>query len=144
MQTMNRIESEFVAPRRLTVLIAGIFAAVALILATVGVYGVLAYTVTQRNHEFGIRVALGAEGSDLFNLILKQGLKVAIVGLAIGWAGALALARVLRALLFGVTPTDPTVFLLVALVLMGVALLASCIPARRAAKVDPMVALKYE
>ncbi len=144
MQTMNRIESEFVAPRRLTVLIAGIFAAVALILATVGVYGVLSYTVAQRNHEFGIRVALGAEGSDLFNLILKQGLKVAIVGLAIGWAGALALARVLRALLFGVTPTDPTVFLFVALVLMGVALLASCIPARRAAKVDPIVALRCE
>ncbi len=142
--TMQNIVSEFVAPQRVTMLIAGLFAALALLLAMVGLYGVLSYSVVQRNHEFGIRMALGAAKGDILHLILTQGFKLALAGIIVGMAGALVLTRVLTSLLFGVTPTDPITFGAVAILLVGVALLACYVPAQRATKVDPMVALRYE
>jgi putative ABC transport system permease protein len=142
--TMENIVSEFVAPRRLTMLISELFAALALLLAMVGLYGVLSYSVAQRSHEFGIRMALGAEKDDILNLIVALGFRLAVAGIILGMAGALALTRVLTSLLFGITPNDPITFGAVALLLVGLALLACYIPARRATKVDPMVALRYE
>ncbi len=142
--TMNKIVSGFVAPRRLTLLIGGLFAALALLLAMVGLYGVLSYSVAQRSHEFGTRIALGAARRDILHLIVTQGLRLAVAGIIVGVAGALVLAQALTSLLFGVTPTDPITFGAVAVLVIGVALLASYIPARRATKVDPMVALRYE
>jgi putative ABC transport system permease protein len=121
-----------------------VFAALALVLAGVGIYGVMAYSVAQRTHEFGIRMALGAQRADVLRSVLAQGLLRAGIGLAIGGVAALALAHFLSSLLFEVQPTDPTTFTAVALGLFGLALLACYIPARRATKVDPMVALRYE
>jgi putative ABC transport system permease protein len=141
---MENIRSESVAPRRLTVLISGLFATLALLLAMVGLYGVISYSVAQRSHEFGIRMALGAAKGDILSLIVAQGFKQALAGIVVGMAGAFALRRVLGSLLFGITPADPTTFSAVALLLVAVALLACYIPARRATKVDPMVALRYE
>jgi putative ABC transport system permease protein len=143
-RTMENIVSESVAPRRLTMLISGLFAALALLLAMVGLYGVISYSVAQRSHEFGIRMALGAAKSDILSLVVAQGFRLAMAGIVVGMAGALALTRVLKSLLFGITPTDPSTFGAVALLLVGVTLLASYIPARRATQVDPMVALRYE
>jgi putative ABC transport system permease protein len=143
-RTMENIVAESFAPRRLTVLISGLFAALALLLAMVGLYGVLAYSVAQRSHEFGIRMALGAAKGDILRLIIAQGFKLALAGIVVGMAGAFALRRVLGSLLLGITPTDPITFGAVALLLVAVALLACYIPARRATKVDPMVALRYE
>ena len=143
-RTMQNIVSESVAPRRLTMLISGLFAALALLLAMVGLYGVISYSVAQRSHEFGIRMALGAAKGDILSLIVAQGFRLAMAGIIVGMAGALTLTRVLTNLLFGITPTDPLTFGAVALLLLGVTLLACYIPARRAAKVDPMVALRYE
>ena len=141
---MENIVSEFVAPRRLTMLISGLFAALALLLAMVGLYGVISYSVAQRSHEFGIRMALGAAKGDILRLIIAQGFRLAFAGIIVGMAGALALTRVLSSLLFGITPNDPVTFGAVAILLVAVALLACYIPARRATKVDPMVALRYE
>ena len=143
-RTMENIVSEFVAPQRLTMLISGLFAALALLLAMIGLYGVLSYSVAQRGHEFGIRMALGASAGDILHLIITQGLRLALVGIIVGMAGALALTRVLTSLLFGIMPNDPITFGAVAIFLVGVALLACYIPARRATKVDPIVALRYE
>jgi putative ABC transport system permease protein len=143
-RTMENIRSESVAPRRLTMLISGLFAALALLLAMVGLYGVLAYSVAQRSHEFGIRMALGAATGDILHLIIALGFRVTLAGIIVGMAGAFALRRVLGSLLFGITSTDPITFGAVALLLVAVALLACYIPARRATKVDPMVALRYE
>ena len=141
---MENIVSEFVAPQRLTMLIAGLFAALALLLAMIGLYGVISYSVAQRNHEFGIRLALGTTKGNILHLIVAQGLGLAMTGIIVGMLGALALKPVLASLLFGITPTDPLTFGTVALLLVGVTLLACYIPARRAAMVDPMVASRYE
>ena len=143
-RTMENIVSEFVAPRRLTMLISGIFAALALVLAMLGLYGVISYSVAQRSHEFGIRMALGAAKGDILRLIISRGLTLTAAGVIAGMAGALALTRVLTSLLFGIAPNDPVTFGAVAALVICGALVACYIPARRAAKVDPMVALRHE
>jgi predicted permease len=143
-QTMDAILSDSLASRRFSIILMGLFAALALLMASVGIYAVIAYVTSQRTHEFGIRMALGAEKRDVLGMVVGQGLKLALMGVAIGIAGALALTRFLSSLLFGVKPTDPLTFIGVSLILIAVALAACYIPARRAAKVDPMVALRYE
>jgi putative ABC transport system permease protein len=142
--TLEQTISESVAPRRFTMLLVGIFAAIALALATVGIYGVMAFSVTQRTHEIGIRMALGADRSDVLRLVVRQGLRLTLAGVAFGIAGAWALTRFVTSFLYGVRPTDPATFATVSVVLIAVSVLASYIPARRATKVDPMVALRYE
>jgi len=142
--TMEQTLSESLAPRRFNMLLLGIFAGLALALATVGIYGVIAFSVTQRTHEIGIRMALGAERSRVLGLIVRQGLRLTLASVIIGLAGAWALTRFLTSFLFGVRATDLATFAVVSVVLVVVSILASYIPARRATKVDPMVALRYE
>ncbi len=132
------------SPQRFNTFFLGAFAAVALTLASIGIYGTASYAVSQRTHEIGIRMALGARGADVLKGVMRQGLKLALVGLALGLAGALALTRVISSFLHDVSPTDPLTFICMSVVLAGVALLASYLPARRAARTDPMVALRYE
>ncbi len=143
-RTMEQLRSQWLAQRFLSLLLVGLFAAIALGLAAVGIYGVMAHSVTRRTHEIGIRMALGAEKRDILKMLVGQGFRLSLVGVIIGIAGALGLTRFLSSLLFGITPTDPATFIAVSLILITVALLACYIPARRAAKVDPMVALRYE
>jgi putative ABC transport system permease protein len=143
-QTMESLFAKAVAPQRFQMLLVGIFAGVALLLSVVGIYGVMAYSVTQRTHEIGIRMALGAQRRDVFKLLMSQGLAEALVGILIGLAGAFALTRLMSSLLYGLSATDPLTFAGVSVLLAAVALLACYLPARRATKVDPLVALRYE
>ncbi|HUE83017.1 MAG TPA: ABC transporter permease [Pyrinomonadaceae bacterium] len=141
-RTMEKILADSIAQPRLSMLLMGLFGVLALILASVGIYGLLSYAVTLRRRELGIRLALGAQARDVLKLILRQGMALAIIGIAVGLIGSFALTRVIRTLLFGVTPTDGLTFVLVTGVLALVALFACYIPARRATKVDPMMALR--
>ena len=143
-QTMNEVLADSLARQRFSMILLNAFAGVALLLASVGLYGVISYLVGQRTHEIGVRMALGAQRLDVLRLVLKHGMKMALGGVALGLIAALGLTRLLASLLFGVSPTDPATFIFVALLLAAVALLACLIPARRATKVDPMVALRYE
>jgi putative ABC transport system permease protein len=130
--------------RRFNMLLFSAFAGLALLLASVGIYGVLAYSVSQRTREIGIRIALGATGGDVARLVLRQGLLLASAGVVIGAGAAFALTRWMESLIYGVSPTDPVTFTSVALLLVGIALLASYVPARRAVRVDPMQSLRAE
>jgi predicted permease len=143
-ETLDHILSESVATRRLYMILLGVFSAAALLLAAVGIYGIVSYSVSQRIHEMGIRLAVGAERIDVLLLILKQGTRLALIGIATGIVVTLLLTRLMSHLLFGVSPTDPLTFALVAILLTLVTILACYIPARRATRVDPMVALRYE
>ena len=144
MKTMDRVVSESVSRRRFQMFIILVFAGVALLLAGIGIYGVVSYSVTERTNEIGIRLALGAERRDVLRLVLKQGMIPAVAGVSIGLVAAFALTRLIRSLLFEVSATDPATLTVIAVVLTIVALLACWIPARRATKVDPMTALRYQ
>src|SRR5262245_4838762 len=142
--SMEQILARSLAPRRFQMQLFGLFAAVALIIATVGIYGVISYAVSQRTHEIGIRMALGAQAGDVLRMVVRLRMVLTLIGVALGLAAALALARVMKNLLFEVSPADPATFALIALLLIAVALIASYIPARRATKVDPLQALRHE
>ncbi len=141
---MDDVLGASVSQPRFSSQLLGMFAALALVLAAIGLYGLMAYSITQRRNEIGIRMALGARREDILRLILRQGLRLTLIGMGLGLVASVFLTRVLSSMLFTVGPTDPQTFVAVALLLAGVALAACFIPARRAAKVDPMVALRYE
>ncbi|HET9400167.1 MAG TPA: ABC transporter permease, partial [Candidatus Acidoferrales bacterium] len=143
-ESMDGIISDSLAARRFSMFLLGVFASVALILASIGIYGVVSYLVGQRMHELGIRVALGAQRGDVLRLVLGQGLKMALIGVAIGVAAALGLTRLMSQMLFGVSAADPLTYLGVAILLTIIALAACYVPARRAMRVDPIIALRYE
>lgn len=142
--TLDQVLAGAVSSRRGLMFLLGVFAAIAVVLAAVGIYGVISHSVSQRTHEIGIRMALGARPADVLKLIVRQGLVLIIIGVGAGLAGALILTRVLSSLLFGINPTDAITFVSVSLMLTAVALLACYVPARRATKVDPIVALRHE
>lgn len=143
-KTMSQRVSEAIAPRRLSMILFSFFAGIAVVLAAVGIYGVMSYSVNQRMHEFGIRIALGAQAADVVKLVVMQGIILTLAGVGIGVLTALAATRFMSSLLYGVSATDPYIFVVVSLVLAIVALLACYIPTRRATKVDPMIALRYK
>ena len=141
---MEQLLASSLGQRRLSVILFGVFAAVALVLAAVGLYGVISYSVAQRTNEIGIRMALGAERRDILRMVVEHGLKLTLAGVVLGLGGAYALTRVMSSLLFEVSATDPLTFVIVPLLLALVALAACLVPARRATKVDPLQALRYE
>jgi putative ABC transport system permease protein len=143
-RSLPQLLSDSIAKPRFNFLLFTLFAAVALVLAVTGVYGVMSYAVTRRTREIGIRIALGARRGDVLKLVLRQGMSLMLTGTVIGLAGAIALTRLMARLLYGISPTDPVTFAAIALLLGSVATLACYIPARRATKVDPMIALRYE
>jgi putative ABC transport system permease protein len=143
-KTMNEVVADTVAPRKFNMSLLALFAGMALTLAMLGIYGVMAYSVAQRTHEVGIRMALGAQKSNVLGLVIKNGMILTLIGIAIGLAVAFSLTRLMGALLFEVAPTDATTFAAVPILFIVVALIACYIPARRATKVDPVVALRYE
>jgi putative ABC transport system permease protein len=143
-RTMDEIRAESVAPERLNLTLLSLFAGIALVLAIVGIYGVMSYSVTQRTHEIGIRMAIGARPRDVFKMILGHGMKLALIGVGLGLIGAFALTRLMASMLFGVEPTDATTFGVLSMLLIGIALLACYLPGRRATKVEPTISLRYE
>jgi putative ABC transport system permease protein len=144
MKTVEQILGDSIAQPRFSTMLLAIFAALAMILAAVGIYGVMSYSITLRTREIGIRMALGAQPGDVLGMVLREGVKLATAGIAIGIIGAIALSRVMTSLLYGISATDPLTYIIVSAVLVGVALGACFVPARRATKVDPMIALRYE
>ena len=143
-RTLDRIRSDSVAPERLNMTLLSLFAGLALMLAAIGIYGVMAYTAAQRTHEIGIRMALGAQPRDVLNLVARQGITLALIGVGAGLIGALLLTRLMSQMLFRVSATDAVTFICVPLFLLLVAAVACYLPARRATKVDPLEALRYE
>jgi putative ABC transport system permease protein len=143
-QTLNEVLSASLSERQFSMEMVGLFALTALLLAGLGIYGVISFIVSERTHEIGIRLALGAQSRNILRMVLRQGLGLAIAGTAVGLVCALIVSHLMAGLLYGVRPTDPLTFAGVALLLVGVALLACYIPARRAIRVDPLVALRYE
>jgi putative ABC transport system permease protein len=143
-QTMDEIVSQTITPQKFATWMLGLFAAVALLLAALGIYGVMAYSVVQRTHEIGIRMALGAERKDVLRMIVGQGMKLTLIGVGVGLVGSFLVMRAMSDLLFGVKASDPVTYGGVAIVLSLVALMSCLLPARRATKVDPMIALRYE
>jgi ABC-type antimicrobial peptide transport system permease subunit len=143
-RSMNQVVVQSTARDDFNMLLLTIFAAVALLLAAIGIYGLMAYSVQQRTQEIGIRIALGASPRDMRNMVVYQGMQLALIGVGIGLAGAFGLTRLMASLLFGVKASDPLVFASVAVLLSAVAFAATYLPARRATRVDPMVALRYE
>jgi ABC-type antimicrobial peptide transport system permease subunit len=143
-QTMDEVIASSLAERRFSMILFGVFAGLALVLASIGIYGVVSYLAGRRTHEIGVRMALGAQGKDVLRLVLGGGAKMAAVGIGAGLLVSIALTRLMANLLFGVSATDPLTFLGVAALLWFVALAACYVPARRAARVDPIVALRYE
>jgi putative ABC transport system permease protein len=142
--SMDQIIARSVADRRFALELLGVFAVVALLLAAVGIYGVMSYSFSQRTHEVGIRVALGAQRGDILRMVLGEGMRIVVIGLASGLVGAAIMTRVFRSMLFGVGPADPVTFLFVSAILASVALFACYIPARRATCVEPLIALREE
>jgi putative ABC transport system permease protein len=143
-RTMDEIRAESVAPERLNLALLSIFAGIALVLAIVGIYGVMSYSVTQRTHEIGIRIAIGAQPRDVFRMVIGQGMLLALIGVGVGLVLAFLFTRLMTTMLFGIQPTDPITFAAIAVLLTAVALVACYVPGRRATKVDPMVSLRYE
>ena len=143
-QTMRHLVTDAVASPRFNAILLSAFAVLALLLAGVGLYGVMSYLVTQRTREIGIRMALGARPSDVFRIVLGHALLLSLIGVIVGVGGAIAATRVMTSMLFGVSTTDPLIFIALPVILTIVALAASFVPARRATRVDPMVALRYE
>jgi putative ABC transport system permease protein len=143
-QTLNETVSASLSQRRFSMEMVALFALTALLLAGLGIYGVISYMVTERTHEIGIRLALGAQRQNIMRMVVRQGLKLATVGAAVGLVGALIVSQLMAGVLYGVRPTDPITFASVALLLIGVALFACYVPGRRAVRVDPMIALRHE
>jgi ABC-type antimicrobial peptide transport system permease subunit len=143
-RSLGTLLEQSVGQRRFILLLLSAYSILALILASVGIYGVLAYSVSQRLHEIGVRMALGADRGSVIRLVVRQGLRLTAIGVSLGILTAVGLARLIEKLLFGVKPSDPWVYIFLSLLLAGVALLACCIPALRASRVDPMAALRIE